>query len=821
MRPVPAPPLSLRGNLLSGLLIVTMLLTQVGARAQVTVFSENMGVPSGTTAIGTHDTNNGFQNSAAYVFTGTGDVRTTTASNNYGTASGGGNVFLTYGNTFMISGVSTTGYTGLGLAFGAYKNNSASDMTELLVEVSTDGTTWNTLTFPAQTSGSGTNVWRLLTISGGTIPATANLRIRWTNTETAGPQFRIDDVALTGFLPGGCGISLGSATITCLSNTGGVDSYTLTIPYAGSEAGVTVTNNSGSGAANSGDDPAVVSSGTLEFVGITEGMGYVIDFSAPCASLSLTGPSPSCEPLPDLVINEVHADPDPDFGDANGDAAVNTSQDEFVEIVNTGAAPVDVSGWTISDNFSVRHTFPSETVIAAGCAIVVFGGGVPTGTFGNAVVQTASTGLLGLNNTGDDVVLRDGSSTTIASFTYGGEGGDNVSLTRAPDLTGGFVVHSLATGSGGTLFSPGTMVDGSTFSGCAPPDPCPLADDGIPNFDENTCACELGYYATLEMVGMDEVITACTICPPGSFCADGINAAPCPAGRYQDQEGQTACIDCAEGSFNGAVGATSCQACPAGFFSNITGATACQACSAGTFNPITGASVCQDCPAGEYQPLEGQTVCLICEAGTFNATPGAISCQPCDAGYFSGSEGATECSACPPGSASNIVGASACALCPASTYNPFSAQTECLACPNGESSGVGATECTPDEECMDYILELQSGSTDPSSVTYHVLDETGTTTVLSGNNPVPANNIGTTTLCLPDGCYQLRVMDNAGDGLLGYVLRETGMNGRRLIDNSFNMIDGVSQIASGGTFCVPLGAVSPIWSSCDKLDWVN
>ncbi len=128
---------------------------------------------------------------------------------------------------------------------------------------------------------------------------------------------------------------------------------------------------------------------------------------------------------------------------------------------------------------------------------------------------------------------------------------------------------------------------------------------------------------------------------------------------------------------------------------------------------------------------------------------------------------------------------------------------------------------TVNEGNNSLILEFQSGSSDPNLVTYEVLDETGTTTILSGNNPVPANSIGTQTLCLSDGCYQLRVTDNAGDGLLGYILRETGANGRRIIDNRQNMITGVSQISNGGAFCVPIGDDTPINSSCDKLDWVT
>jgi hypothetical protein len=123
--------------------------------------------------------------------------------------------------------------------------------------------------------------------------------------------------------------------------------------------------------------------------------------------------------------------------------------------------------------------------------------------------------------------------------------------------------------------------------------------------------------------------------------------------------------------------------------------------------------------------------------------------------------------------------------------------------------------------CTEYNLEFQSGSGIAADVTYEVLDESGMVTFLSGNNPVPANNIGTATICLPDGCYQLRVTDSAGDGLLGYILREAGANGRRIIDNKENMNDGVSQIGGGHGFCVPMSDDRPIFSSCDKLDWVT
>ncbi len=169
---------------------------------------------------------------------------------------------------------------------------------------------------------------------------------------------------------------------------------------------------------------------------------------------------------PSLVINEINADPDSTNGDANGDGTAHFGDDEFVEIYNDSGVDIDVSGWTLSDGFGVRHTFPANSIVPNQCAILVFGGGTPTGSFGGAVVQTASSGTLGLNNGGDTVTLNDGGQDQ-ATAGYGSAGGNNQSLTLDPDITGAtFVQHTGATGSGGALFSPGTMIDGTQFAGC-------------------------------------------------------------------------------------------------------------------------------------------------------------------------------------------------------------------------------------------------------------------------------------------------------------------------------------------------------------------
>ena len=184
----------------------------------------------------------------------------------------------------------------------------------------------------------------------------------------------------------------------------------------------------------------------------------------------VSAPSFSQSPLPgDLVINEILADPAPGAaGDANGDGITDANQDEFVEIVNVSGSNLDLSGLTLNDSTGARHEFPLGTMVPPLCAVVVFGGGSPTGPFGGALVQTASSGTLSLGNAGESVALIDG-TTEIDIFIYGGagcEGDQDQSVTLDPDLNGVCTLHSLAAGSGGSLFSPGTRVDGSPFGPC-------------------------------------------------------------------------------------------------------------------------------------------------------------------------------------------------------------------------------------------------------------------------------------------------------------------------------------------------------------------
>ena len=165
----------------------------------VTVFSESMydgsGSFSGTQTIAFFETGNYFQNDAL-TMSGTGDMRTTTASSGYAGASGSYNVFLTNcsGQVFRDRRHQHPSLHQPGLSFGVYKSTTAENGSSLTVAVSSDGTNWTSLAVSSLPTGTGTATWYYRTASGA-IPATANLRIRFTNSSST-PQFRIDDVLL-------------------------------------------------------------------------------------------------------------------------------------------------------------------------------------------------------------------------------------------------------------------------------------------------------------------------------------------------------------------------------------------------------------------------------------------------------------------------------------------------------------------------------------------------------------------------------------------------------------------------------------------------
>lgn len=172
----------------------------------------------------------------------------------------------------------------------------------------------------------------------------------------------------------------------------------------------------------------------------TDGDG-VLDANDDCPDVAGDIDNNGC-PFLGFLINEVLYDPPADLaGDANGDGVRDPNQDEFIEFFNSGPA-LDISGYTVSDESSVRHTFPPGTVVPKNGVMVLFGGGTPTGGFGGALIQIASEGQINMSNAGDIVTVRDTNGDIVVSFDiYPLSGNPDESYTRNPDLTGDFFLY--------------------------------------------------------------------------------------------------------------------------------------------------------------------------------------------------------------------------------------------------------------------------------------------------------------------------------------------------------------------------------------------
>jgi endonuclease/exonuclease/phosphatase family metal-dependent hydrolase len=121
---------------------------------------------------------------------------------------------------------------------------------------------------------------------------------------------------------------------------------------------------------------------------------------------------------PAIVINEILAN----------EPGSDTDQ-EAIELVNPSGAALDLGGWTLSDNVTLRHVFPVGTVLAAGKAIVV----TADANIAGVLDTPSSTGSLGLNNAGDTVFVRDENGQLMAELAFPSGSPDGVSFTRAED----------------------------------------------------------------------------------------------------------------------------------------------------------------------------------------------------------------------------------------------------------------------------------------------------------------------------------------------------------------------------------------------------
>ena len=106
----------------------------------------------------------------------------------------------------------------------------------------------------------------------------------------------------------------------------------------------------------------------------------------------------------DIVINEIHYDPEP-----------KTEPVEFIELHNTGASAVDISNWQFTDG--VTFTFPAATSIPAGGYLVISENPTAFQTKFGSTALGPWTGSL--SNDGEEIELKNAQGILIDKVDYG------------------------------------------------------------------------------------------------------------------------------------------------------------------------------------------------------------------------------------------------------------------------------------------------------------------------------------------------------------------------------------------------------------------
>ena len=143
-----------------------------------------------------------------------------------------------------------------------------------------------------------------------------------------------------------------------------------------------------------------------------------------------------------LIISEVLADPPVgSTGDANRDGQRDPHEDEFIELYNTGPAPIALTGWRLGDAgpLSEYFHFPPDAVVEPESYVVLFGGGNPSG-FTVPVYTDDGTIGDGLTDSGEAIHLIDNHGHEISFLSHATWPADQSLVRISPDSST-FVPH--------------------------------------------------------------------------------------------------------------------------------------------------------------------------------------------------------------------------------------------------------------------------------------------------------------------------------------------------------------------------------------------
>ncbi|MDH3216519.1 MAG: lamin tail domain-containing protein [Candidatus Krumholzibacteria bacterium] len=139
-----------------------------------------------------------------------------------------------------------------------------------------------------------------------------------------------------------------------------------------------------------------------------------------------------------IRLNEILADPASDW---DGDGAVSSRSDEWVEIINVGTSIIDISSYRLGDlSGGTSWRFGFDGTVAPGEVRLVFGS--------ESVAWETANGFpafgLSLNNAGDAVFLYDvagGDTIVVDQYAYSAfETEDDRATGRLPDGVGDWFI---------------------------------------------------------------------------------------------------------------------------------------------------------------------------------------------------------------------------------------------------------------------------------------------------------------------------------------------------------------------------------------------
>ncbi|MBC7382012.1 MAG: fibronectin type III domain-containing protein, partial [Bacteroidia bacterium] len=409
---------------------------------QTTIFSENIGTPSGTTSIASYSGGTApatFQNKGTLTYsdggqTSPGDVRATSVSSAYTGASGNGNVFFTTTNAaygFSIESVNASAFTSLSFQFG-YRKESASLHATLSVDY-WNGSSWNTVANTASvlfnevaSAATGWYLSKSLSLPSGA--QISGLKIRFVKTGTA--SIRIDDVLLKGTPSSSPSITTVGTTTSFISSAVSTPSNEQTFTVSGANltnnisitppAGYQISITTGSGFGSS--VTLTQSGGTVSSTTIYTRFNPIAlsDQAGGNIILSSTGASSQNMAVTGEVINLV-------AGDIAFISFQGTGPDQF-KIVAINDIPGNTRIWFTDKSWDGSLGTPAFTASEGNNVWTAPAGGVTKGTTiqfdcdaGTAVTGTGGL-LSGLGSAGEQLFAYQGTltaATFVAGFTSG------------------------------------------------------------------------------------------------------------------------------------------------------------------------------------------------------------------------------------------------------------------------------------------------------------------------------------------------------------------------------------------------------------------